>query len=293
MKYTTPAAFRTALLEHLRAERARIGVSPEQLRKRVVFERLLARLLTVAPSRWVLKGGIGLGFRHPGPLRTTLDLDLLGPNDSGLLMEDLVAAQLVALDDHFEFTIVRSTEAPQGPSVRFHITTEIGGLRFDEAVMDVEGHAVDESPPESIPSHLLAFAEVPPVTIPILPLAVQIAEKVHAYTRAYGRERQRGSTRPKDLVDLLLIITQFRLDATRLREALARVFRRRGTHPLPLTLPPPPAGWELAFSRHAAEMGMPMTLEDAYARVAACLNPVLQDPASGQWDPSRAVWDER
>ncbi len=85
MKYTTPAAFRAALLERLRAEGARIGMSPEQLRKRVVFERLLARLLTVAPSRWVLKGGIGLSFRHPGPLRTTRDLDLLGPNDSGLV----------------------------------------------------------------------------------------------------------------------------------------------------------------------------------------------------------------
>jgi hypothetical protein len=246
----------------------------------------------VAPTRWVLKGGIGLGFRHPGPLRTTRDLDLLGPNDSELLIEDVVAAQQAVLDDHFEFAIVRSTET-QGSSVRFHVTTEIGGLRFDEAVMDVEGQAVDESPPESIPSHLLAFAEVPPVTIPILPLEVQIAEKVHAYTRAYGRERQRGSTRPKDLVDLLLIITQFRLDATRLREALERVFRRRGTHPLPSTLPPPPAGWELAFKRHAAEMGMPLTLGDAYARVAACLNPVLGGPASGQWEPSRGVWGER
>ncbi len=38
---------------------------------------------------------------------------------------------------------------------------------------------------------------------------------------------------------------------------------------------------------------MPLTLEDAYARVTACLNPVLEDPASGQWDPSRGVWDER
>jgi hypothetical protein len=240
----------------------------------------------------VLKGGIGLGFRHPGPFRTTRDLDLLGPNDSELLIEDLVAAQQVALDDHFEFTIVRSTEAPQGHSVRFHVATEIGGLRLDEAVMDVEGHAVDESPQESIPSHLLAFAEVPSVTIPILPLEVQIAEIVHAYTRAYGRERELGSTRPKDLADLLLIITQFCPDAARLREALARVFRRRGTHPLPSTLPPPPAGWELAFSRHAAEMGMPLTLEDAYARVAACLNPVLEGPVSGQWDPSRGVWCE-
>ncbi len=210
-----------------------------------------------------------------------------------LVNEDLVAAQQVVFDDHFTFTIVRSTEHPQGPSVRFHITTEIGGIRFDEAVMDVEGHAVDESPPESIPSHLLVFADVPAITIPILPLEVQIAEKVHACTRAYGRERQLGSTRPKDLADLLLIITQFCLDAARLSEALARVFRRRGTHPLPSTLPLPPAGWELAFSQHAAEMGMPLTLEDAYARVAACLKPVLENTASGQWDPSRGVWDER
>lgn len=41
------------------------------------------------------------------------------------------------------------------------------------------------------------------------------------------------------------------------------------------------------------EVHMPLTLEDAYARVAACLNPVLEGTTSGQCDPSRGVWDER
>jgi len=39
------------------------GVSLVRLRKSVAFDRLLARLFTVAPDRWVLKGGLALDYR--------------------------------------------------------------------------------------------------------------------------------------------------------------------------------------------------------------------------------------
>ena len=55
MKYRTSVAFRTALEDRLKAAR-QDGVGLARLRKRVVFERLLARLHAVAPDTWVLKG---------------------------------------------------------------------------------------------------------------------------------------------------------------------------------------------------------------------------------------------
>lgn len=56
MKYTTPAAFRAALDQQLKAEAERTGLNITRLRKRVAFELFLRRLVAVGPGRWVLKG---------------------------------------------------------------------------------------------------------------------------------------------------------------------------------------------------------------------------------------------
>ena len=56
MKYASAGAFRTALETRLRSEQSE-GVGISRLRKRVVFERLLARLQAVAPDGWFLKAG--------------------------------------------------------------------------------------------------------------------------------------------------------------------------------------------------------------------------------------------
>lgn len=68
MKYARPSAFRQALLSRLLQMAGELDTPAEYLRKRVVFERLLARLLTIAPNRWVLKGALALDLRigtHP------------------------------------------------------------------------------------------------------------------------------------------------------------------------------------------------------------------------------------
>jgi len=294
MKYGTAAGFRAALLEHLRVEADRTGTSPEQLRKRVVFERLLARLFVVAPDRWTLKGAIGLALRLRGRIRTTRDVDLLGPHTVDAATEDLIAAQRPELDDYFNFTIGRAASpARQRASARFHVTTEIGGIRFDEAVLDVEVQHDETEAPEMLESHLLAFADVPAVLIRVVPVELQIADKVHAYTRPHGRDQTEASTRPKDLADLFSIATQLTVDAAKLRQALRRVFRARRTHPLPASLPAPPRDWGVPFRRHAAEADLAVGLDEAYAAVAAFLAPVLDDTGRGEWDPVRRVWRSR
>jgi hypothetical protein len=70
MKYTTPGAFRTALEQRLLTMAHAADLPVVRLRKLVVFERLLARLLIVAPDRWLLKGALALDLRQAvGPCR--------------------------------------------------------------------------------------------------------------------------------------------------------------------------------------------------------------------------------
>lgn len=56
MKYETAGAFLMALKDHTRTRARVFGVSPQRLQKEIVFERLMAHLLVVAPDRWAFKG---------------------------------------------------------------------------------------------------------------------------------------------------------------------------------------------------------------------------------------------
>lgn len=85
---------------------------------------------------------------------------------------------------------------------------------------------------------------------------MQIAEKLHAYTRTH--ENNRPSTRTKDLVDLSLIAELSALDAARLKQAIDTAFSSRTTDRLPRSLPPPPEEWRTPFrqlARAAAWIG--------------------------------------
>jgi hypothetical protein len=55
VRYETANAFRTALEQRLKNEAQATGVALLRLRKRVAFERFLARLATSESSGWVLK----------------------------------------------------------------------------------------------------------------------------------------------------------------------------------------------------------------------------------------------
>jgi len=138
-------------------------------------------------------------------------------------------------------------------------------------------------------SDLLSFAEIEPVEVPALPLAQHVAEKVHAYSRQYG-ETQRTRTRPKDLVEILLIAGAKAIEATALRDAMERTFETRSRQPLPKALPEPPDDWRRPVARLAAEVGIEADLHAAFQQVAEFLDSVLADAARGRWDPSSWSW---
>ena len=296
MKYASAPAFRDALEQRLRTETRKSGVSLMRLRKRVAFERFLARLVVDAPERWVLKGAFALDVRLGLRTRTTKDLDLARPDDEQAATEDLVAAAAVDLGDFFVFDARRTPalDAAAGfHAVRYTVVCELAGRRFEQFPVDV---ALAETPalaPERMRMpDLLAFADIAAPELPVVALEQHVAEKVHAYTGRYGTG-ERESTRPKDLIDLVLVAELTRLDAARLREALESIFSSRAGQPLPAALPTPPPSWAGPYAKLAEEVGLAPDLAAGRAQASALLDPVLSRRARGSWDSEHKRWSGR
>ena len=129
--------------------------------------------------------------------------------------------------------------------------------------------------------------------MPALPLPDQVAKKVHAYTGTYGAGL--GSTRVKDLVDLVLIAGMAAFAASSLWDALTRTFDGRGTHPLPAALPPSPASWAVAYRRIATTVGIAPDVLAGHGSAAALLDPVLGHTSvmDATWDAAAGRWLDR
>lgn len=121
MRYATAAAFRQALDDRLKAEASRTRLPLARLRKQVAFELFLRRLVAVAPNRWVLKGALALELQLKATTRPTKDLDLGRADDEQAAIEDIAAAQQLALDDFFTYAAIRRS-ASHARIVRFSVT---------------------------------------------------------------------------------------------------------------------------------------------------------------------------
>lgn len=292
MRYQDAAAFRQALEQRLKDRAGGDGARLVRDRKRVAFDRLLARLLAVAPRRWLLKGGFALDLRLAVRARSTKDVDIEWRADEKELLEALLDAASHDADDFFEFAIERAG-APEdrlGGSYRFRVAASLAGRLLETFLLDVGFRRDDAISTDTLRTEdLLGFAGIDPVEVDAVPLEVQVAEKLHAYTRTY--EGGRESTRTKDLVDLALIAELSSLDAATLRKAIDTIFGLRKTHPAPRTLPPPPAEWAAPFGRLAEEVGAPSELTAGHREAAALLDPVLGgEVAVGAWDSAQRRW---
>ncbi len=293
MKYETPEAFRTALEQRLKNEAKASGSALLRLRKRVAFERFLARLAASESGGWVLKGAFALELRLGLRTRTTKDIDLGRADDEEAATEHLNAATGVDLGDFFSFDVRRTPalDAATGfRAVRYTVRADLAGRRFEQFPVDV---AFSESSPIQaepfLTANALEFADVATPQLPVVPLEQHVAEKLHAYTGSYG-QAERESTRVKDLVDLVLIGELAELDAKRLSRAFATTFERRAGQPLPNTMPPPPRSWARPYAELAREVGIATDIGTGYTAAADLLDPVLGSDAEGCWDPNARLW---
>ncbi len=295
MSYPDAASFRDALEQRLKNQAADTGLGLARLRKRVAFEAFLRRLLIAAPGGWVLKGALALDFRLNTPTRPTKDIDLGRDDNEDAAIQDILTAQELVLDDFFTFAARRTRELDdidEFTAIRFHLTAQLGGRTFEQFLLDIGFIDSITYQPDTVQSPgLLAFAGISPLRLPAIPIEQHLAEKIHAYTGSYGKDG-RTSTRPKDLVDILLIERSTPLTASSLRAALERTFHERQRHPLPDKLPPPPNNWTDPYRQLAESVGIEADLATAYERARAFLDPVLGNNSASRWDPNDRAWSK-
>lgn len=266
-----------ALEQRLRNVAAGDGARLARDRKRIAFDRLLARLEATAPEQWLLKGGFALELRLRDRARATKDVDLEWRIDEDELVDALIDAAEHDSGDFFAFEVARTGRQPErlGGSHRFHVSASLAGRPFEQRfALDVAPRSVvDRCPVRLTTPDLLAFAGLDPVTLAAIPLERHIAEKLHAYSQTYADGRR--STRVKDLVDLALLAELATFDARALRAAIDQTFDQRAVHPVPTQLPPPPEAWRTPFRELARAIGIPQELEAGHADAAGLLDPIL------------------
>ncbi|MEU4289457.1 nucleotidyl transferase AbiEii/AbiGii toxin family protein [Kribbella sp. NPDC026596] len=301
--YRNAAAFRAGVEARIKAEaKAHRTRTMEEVRRQFLLQRFLARVFADAETGWVLKGGTGLLVRVPDA-RHSNDIDLLYPDPEGQLVDAVADLRR------------RAAIAPAGDLLGFEQAEPRlgGGQGVDHVVAQVKVSAylgvteygrfpIDLSLNQRIAEPVERRRPRPVVELPgcdplpefvLYPLAEQIADKLCAMYGLYGPNRDQPSTRYRDLVDLVIIVTHEAIDAMRATEALNDEAKRRELN-LPHKLVAPSEHWEAGYARTASgTMLTPelRTIDSALETVARCMEPILGGTAEGTWNPASMRWE--
>jgi Nucleotidyl transferase AbiEii toxin, Type IV TA system len=273
MTYETPGALRDALDAHLGNRSRESGVDLERLRRRAAFERLLVRLELGAPGRWIIKGGMALEVRLGDRARKTRDLDLALRDATDAIGVRELLIDCLSVDrqgDKFEFRVGEpsaiSPDQAGRPGWGFSVESRMGGRLFAVVRLDIVARVDEISRTQRVElPGILDFAGFERHEVEVVDPAQHFAEKMHAFTRAYG---ERPNSRVRDLPDLVLLIEDDLEPSPELFAIVAHLFGSRTTHELPVDLPDPPSSWRESYPALAAELDISAkTLDEAMARI--------------------------
>ncbi len=291
-RYATPAAFRRALTDRLREEARDGRWTLQQLQRQVAYDRLLDRLYMV-DGRWIVKGATALLARNIG-VRGSLDVDLYRATAREAAEDEVRRAAAGDLRDWFQF-VVGGGSVIGNDTVRLPVRSLIGVTTWVEFHVDLAGSDLRMTgQPDDVPP--LARGVIPAVEqrgYLAYPLVDHVADKVAATYEVHGKDR-RPSTRYRDLVDLVAIITGSSVSAEAQHVALRSEFERRG-----LAMPehfdvPDRTLWETGYAAeaHRSLLDMAPTLDKALAVVRPFLDPLLDGSAAGVWNRKSGSWSE-
>jgi hypothetical protein len=290
--YGNPAAFRRALTGKLKTAAETSKWTLPQLQRQMAYDRLLERLYLV-DGGWILKGATALLARDLG-VRATIDIDLCRGIAAGGAEHELREAAARDIGDWFRFEIgVAQAVRNAADGTRLPATAYVGTTAWAQFHVDLVGSDVTMTgEPENVPA--LARVVMPDVEqhgYRAYPLVDHVADKVAATFDRYG-DTKAPSTRYKDLVDLVAIVTQVSVEAQPQMAALASEAKRRRVGLPQRFAVPAPELWERGYAAEADRSLLPLarTLDEALAVVSPFLDPLLDGTATGTWDPKRGLW---
>jgi hypothetical protein len=150
--------------------------------------------------------------------RVSVDMDADHARGAEAARADLQRAAIEDVGDHFGFALVGREELREAGislAIRYRLESSLAGRAFEPLQVDVTIAPADPWDAQSAQRPgLLAQLGFDSIEVLLVPIERQVAEKLHAYTRTY---RGGGTTRTRDLVDLLLIHQYERLDTVLLR----------------------------------------------------------------------------
>ncbi|MBS0625755.1 MAG: nucleotidyl transferase AbiEii/AbiGii toxin family protein [Verrucomicrobia bacterium] len=253
----------------------RSNIDLQRLRRKVAFDRLLARIFSQKQCNFILKGGYAMELRI-GQARATKDIDLTcvrrikNKNEqlNELILQELQVLGAVDLKDYFIYQIGKAQidleNAPYG-GARYPVTATIDRKLFIRFQLDIGADIIINRIENIQGVNWLEFCDISSPIIPMISIEQQLAEKLHTYTLPRGNKI---NSRVKDLIDMVLLLDMKHLKHEECRHALQQVFRARNTHPLPEKLGEPPTEWEPQFTAMATECGLNPDMRDAFKTVA-------------------------
>lgn len=289
-RYATPAAFRRALSDRLKAGAVEGPWTLQQLQRQVAYDRLITRLYLIDYG-WIVKGATALLARNIG-VRGSLDVDLYREAARGVAEDELRRASAADIGDWFRFEIGGGSVIGNG-AVRLPVNSVIGATSWVKFHVDLVGLDLLMTGQPDVVSPLAngLIPEVEQRGYRVYPLVDHVADKVAATYERHG-ENRRPSTRFRDLIDLVAIVSGASVEAGAQMAALQSECDRRG-----LALPsnfdvPNRALWEPGYAAEARRslLDTAETLDKALAVVRPFINPLLDGRALGVWDAGQRRW---
>lgn len=269
---TGPPPSAGVLGKYARAYAEELGVGEGRVRTWIAYMILAGVLERSANAphgyRFTVKGGVALELRLRERARATRDIDLVLHGSDVELVRALERA--VTAEEYQGFAFRRKGEPLylDNGAVSVELAVAYRGGTWTSITVDLARAEPGESEVELVPAIPLdeAFGITGPADLPVLPLRLHVAQKLHGMTLPPRRGKQ--NERFRNLVDLLLL-EELVTDYAGLRDACVQVFRTRGTHdwPPPLDVP---AYWAGPFARLMQDLKLPAAdIGAAIARVQA------------------------
>lgn len=296
-RYASPQALRRAVTDRLRELAGqRSGARLGDLLRQFAYDRLLARVFTTDPDRWVLKGAAAMLARLPAAARHSKDIDLYSQTgDLDEAERALRRAATVDLGDYFRFELGPARPLEQeAKAMRVPVTAYLGPTEFASFHADLVAGLSMTGTADEVRALIDIDIGLPQPRYRAYPVADHVADKVCAMIETHPRKsgEQAASTRYRDLVDLATFARSSEIDGEALTVALRSESRRRG-----LALPdqladPPGADWPAGYARAVREApNLPdRDLQSALRTVRSMLNPILAGEQIARWDPTTLRW---